>query len=122
MDLSYVFLAIIVGVLFFKIKGMLRSPAQLDEIRKAIENGAVVVDVRSPSEFASSHVPGARNVPLGASTEALRGIGPLDTPVVVYCASGTRSAMAARKLRGLGFQVVHDLGPMANAQRLGRSG
>lgn len=118
MDASYIAIGVAIGFVLWKVYSARRSPAQLAEIQGAIDRGAVVLDVRSPTEFASGHLPGARNVPVasvGGSASALVQDG---VPVVVYCASGTRSAMAARQLRGAGVAEVFDLGPMGNGAAL----
>lgn len=84
-----------------------------DEARALVADGAVLIDVRTPAEFESGHIEGALLVPvqqLGASGDALP---PTDTPVVVYCRSGRRSASAANWLRQAGYESVHDLGPMS---------
>jgi rhodanese-related sulfurtransferase len=77
-----------------------------------VEDGAVLVDVRTPEEFAAGHIEGAINVPvqsLPAGSEAI----PADRPVVVYCRSGARSARAAAMLLDAGWTQVYDLGPMS---------
>lgn len=69
---------------------------------------AQIVDVRSPSEYAAAHMPDAMNVPyyrIEQYGETLR----KDRPVVVYCNSGGRSAIAASLLSNAGFERVHDL-------------
>jgi rhodanese-related sulfurtransferase len=76
------------------------------------DDGALLVDVRSPGEFAGGHIPGALNVPLpelGARAPELTKKG---KPIVVYCASGMRSASASRVLQRAGAQVF-DLGAMS---------
>jgi phage shock protein E len=83
------------------------------QARAMVAEGALLVDVREPSEFSSGHVEGAKNVPVGR-IETLANNADLARPVVVYCRSGGRSAMAASKLTKLGFQTVSDLGGMAN--------
>ena len=70
------------------------------EAHEAVARGARLVDVRSPSEFASGHLEGALNLPVGQLSARMGELGPKGTPIVVYCASGTRSAMAARKAEG----------------------
>jgi len=83
------------------------------EARQMISQGAQLVDVRSPAEHAGGAVPGARNIPV----QALGGhIGSLDPnrPVIVYCASGGRSAMASSMLKSAGFGNVRDLGGINN--------
>lgn len=81
------------------------------DVVQLVENGAILLDVRTPSEFADGHVDGAVNVPV---QELEARIGELDASrsVVVYCRSGNRSATAAGVLRERGFEVT-DLGPMS---------
>jgi rhodanese-related sulfurtransferase len=78
------------------------------------EERAQLVDVRSPAEFAAGHVDGARNIPVNEIAARARELSPSDRPIVLYCASGARSAMAARSLRGAGFSRVYNLGPMSS--------
>lgn len=81
-----------------------------------LARGAAVVDVRSRAEFAAGSAPGSVNIPLG---ELKAGLSRLDKekPVVVCCASGTRSAAAAAVLRAAGFKTVLNAGPWTNAVR-----
>ena len=78
-----------------------------------LRRGAVVVDVRSPAEHAAGARPGSLNIPLG---DLERRAGELDAskPVVLCCASGTRSAMAAGILKRRGFKEVVNAGPWTN--------
>ena len=89
---------------FRGVKG--RIPALLNE-------GAVVVDVRSKGEYAAGARPDSLNIPLG---ELEKGASKLDPakPVIVCCASGSRSAMAAALLKKKGFQKVVNAGPWQN--------
>jgi phage shock protein E len=84
-----------------------RAPA--DVVRQKLAAGAVVVDVRSPGEFASGAHAHAVNIPLGELGSRLAEI-PRQRPVVLYCASGARSGAAARVLRGAGFPDVVNAG------------
>lgn len=72
-----------------------------------------LVDVRSPDEFASGHVAGAVNVPIGSFSARLPDLG-LDPsrPVVAICLSAIRSAPAVRMLRAQGFDAAHLAGGM----------
>lgn len=118
-------IAILVAVILFlayKLMGARRSPAQLAAIASALDQGAKLVDVRSPGEFASGHLPGALNLPLGELARRTAELGPKDQPVVVVCASGARSKAAAGILRQEGFQQVLDLGTQGNGQKLPRKG
>lgn len=77
--------------------------------RKLVASGVRVVDVRTPAEFAAGHVPGAVNIPhdeIGARSAEL---GPPSTPVLLYCRSGRRTAIAARVLADQGFTSVYDM-------------
>jgi rhodanese-related sulfurtransferase len=90
---------------------LLGSRADATAARKLVDEGATLLDVRTPQEFSGGHVKGAVNIPvqvLGARHHELD----RSRPVVVYCQSGGRSASAARFLRKAGFTSVHDVGPM----------
>jgi len=77
-----------------------------DQVRERIAAGAAVVDVRSAGEFRSGAFPGAVNIPLQALSGRVGEI-PRGRPVVVYCASGMRSAAAARLLRREGYDALN---------------
>lgn len=72
----------------------------------------VVVDVRTPSEFASGHIEGAKLVPNEtiSTTQKPEALPDLNAVILVYCRSGNRSAQAARKLVSLGYVNVYDFG------------
>jgi hydroxyacylglutathione hydrolase len=80
---------------------------QLAELR-ALEPDLQLVDVRSPGEAAHGTLPGARVIPLAALVEAAVELDRTDA-VVVFCATGYRSHVAASTLRALGFADVSDL-------------
>ncbi|WP_299426361.1 rhodanese-like domain-containing protein [uncultured Meiothermus sp.] len=72
------------------------------EAQTWVQEGAYVVDVREPYEYAMGHVPGAVNVPLGRFTAEVGRL-PKNRKLVVVCASGGRSSQAAEYLVGHGF-------------------
>ncbi len=80
---------------------------QLAELR-GLEPELQLVDVRDPGETAAGTLPGAREVPLAAFPGWLSGAAP-SGPIVVYCASGYRSQIAASLLSSAGFEDVSDL-------------
>src|ERR1700756_2156400 len=89
---------------------------QIDEVdpsqaREQLSNGAVLVDVREPEEWAAGHVPGARHVPKSYLESRIEGAAPdRGQHVVLYCASGNRSAWAARTLiEDLGYTHVESM-------------
>lgn len=79
-------------------------------VREMIKSGAKIVDVRSADEFADESYPGAVNIPLGILSAKLDELGPKDGPIVLYCASGARSAQAARLLKQAGFTKAVNAG------------
>ncbi len=103
--------AAVVAAAFFFWK---RADLDSAKARELVAGGAMLVDVRSPAEFATGHLDGARNVPVGEIARRAKELGPADRPVIVYCASGTRSALAKRALVNAGFAQVYNLGSMGN--------
>jgi len=76
-----------------------------------IENGALLVDVRTPSEYNAGHLPNARLIPIGQLSARLEEFGKdKNRPVVVYCASGGRSGKAKSILEANGFTQVVNAG------------
>lgn len=73
-------------------------------IEQAIKNGALIVDVRTPAEFASGHYPGAVNIPLDEIDRRMNELG-ADTnrPIVLYCRSGRRSGIALDQVLRAGY-------------------
>jgi rhodanese-related sulfurtransferase len=70
----------------------------------------VVIDVRTPEEFDSGAYPGAVNLPLDELGNRIGDLGPFDRDIVVYCASGARSAYAQRILMQVGYSNVRNGG------------
>lgn len=102
-----------------------RARAQITEVApQALDPdtlaGLAVIDVREPGEYAQGHLPGAVNLPRGvlefqieahpamacSTAEALQA---RDRPLLVYCLTGGRSALAARSLQELGFRHVRSM-------------
>lgn len=85
---------------------------RIDRALALLDDGAVLVDVREPAEWRSGHARRARHIPLGRLDSEARRL-PKDTPVVVMCASGSRSRGAAAQLRAAGFQATSLSGGLA---------
>ena len=90
---------------FLMVRRRISGPAAREKVRE----GALLLDVRSPGEFAADHIEGAVNIPVDRLETRLEGVSK-DRPVVVYCRSGARSYAASRLLSRHGYEV-HDLGP-----------
>ncbi|CAN5693912.1 molybdopterin-synthase adenylyltransferase MoeB [soil metagenome] len=81
------------------------STAEADEARRV--EGVVTLDVREPDEYEQGALPGAVHIPRGTlETSIEMQIPDHATPLVVYCAGGTRSAFAAKTLTDLGYTDV----------------
>lgn len=101
---------LLVGWMIFKRRGDIAP----DEAKRWVENeGALLLDVRTAAEFAAGHLPKAKNIPVGELEAKLAEIGSKDRAIVVYCQSGSRSAVAQSILRRAGFQRIANLGAMA---------
>lgn len=86
------------------------SAAQARELI-ARDNTIILLDVRTPEEYAKGHIPGARLLPLDEIAEKAKTVLPdTSAPVLVYCHSGRRSALAARTLTILGYTDIYDMG------------
>ena len=85
--------------------------------RRKIKLGATVIDVRAPGEYGTGHYEGAKNIPLQELQNRLVEVGDRQNPIVVYCASGARSAQAAVILSAAGFTDVTNAGGLKNLKR-----
>jgi len=81
------------------------------DVHTQMNNGATIVDVREAEEFAAGHIPGAKHVPRGYLESRIEGAVPNRSQhVILYCASGQRSAYAARTLiDDLGYENVESM-------------
>jgi rhodanese-related sulfurtransferase len=81
----------------------------VDEVKSKLDHGEtfVLVDVREESEFAKDHLPGAIHLGKGIIERDIEARVPkLDTPLVLYCGGGFRSALAADNLQKMGYTNV----------------
>ena len=81
------------------------------EVNELIHEGATVIDVRETEEYAAGHLPGAKHVPRSYLESRIEGVVPdRSTQVILYCASGNRSAYGARTLtEELGYEHVRSM-------------
>jgi molybdopterin/thiamine biosynthesis adenylyltransferase/rhodanese-related sulfurtransferase len=92
----------------------------VDDVKK--QKGAEIIDVRERDEWSEGYIPGAKWIPRGFLELRIEDqVADRDKPVIVYCAGGTRSALAARSLRELGYRNVQSLsGGFAAWKRAGQ--
>lgn len=107
----YIFLALFIGwmlwqrILAPKLSGVKTISAS--DYMGIRDHPHTLVDVRQQGEWKSGHASVAKHIPLGEITKRMHEI-PQDKPVVVICASGNRSAMAATALAKSGFETVYN--------------
>jgi phage shock protein E len=83
--------------------------------------GPVIIDVRTPEEYAQRHIDGALNLPHDTISARIADAVPdKNTPIILYCRSGRRSGIALDILKGMGYSKVENYGSLDQAQqRLG---
>lgn len=83
---------------------------------KIINEGAIMVDVRTAAEYNEKHIDGSVLLTLDTINETSISsiVDSKDTPIIVYCRSGNRSSQALTKLESLGYTEVYDLGSIDN--------
>ncbi len=86
----------------------------MPSLLEKIQAGAKVVDVRTPDEYEEEHYPIANNIPVDQVKARLAEFGDKNAPVVVYCASGSRSAFAAKILKMAGYTDVTNAGGLGD--------
>lgn len=111
--LFWLALPIVAGLAWFSMAAE-NTHARIDgtQAKSLVEAGARLVDVRTPAEFATKHLPNAVNIPVQQFGERMRELEPKDQAIVVYCRSGHRSGIAFEQLKGAGYSKIYDLGPM----------
>jgi phage shock protein E len=117
MDTRFFIAFLVLATVLFLIKraGQI-SPRQTADL---LAQGALIIDVRSPDEFASGHLPNAINLPLGDIQNRIVQHAPnKDQPLLLHCLSGTRSGMAKSQLKKLGYTNAHNLGSYNRARSL----
>ena len=91
----------------------------VDELATRLADGAVVVDVREPGEYAVAHVPGTRLIPMGDLASRIAEID-RDRTVHLICATGNRSEAVRRALAQAGYDAVNVAGGTDAWVRSGR--
>jgi phage shock protein E len=77
------------------------------DFKKLVQEGAVIIDVRTSGEYKSGHIRGSRNIPLDSIKGKLTEIKKIGKPVITVCRSGSRSSMAKSILAAGGLVVFN---------------
>jgi len=103
-------LAAILGVFFVTRQLQAADGIDVTEAQRMSQNGALLLDVREPDEYAAGHAPNALLIPLGQLGSRLQEVAAYkDKPVAVMCRSGRRSASAVGQLTEAGFTRVKNV-------------
>lgn len=111
----------IIACLLFAITGCnVKEDSQIkkvnsDEVRELLKEDAILLDVRSESEYNEGHIPNAILLNVSDVENKIKDISAdYDQAIIVYCRSGNRSAKAAQTLIDMGYRNVYDLGGISN--------
>ena len=88
-----------------------------EKVGEYLQKDAVIIDVRTPAEFADGHAKGSINIPLNAVANQLNKIKKYNKPVITCCRSGARSGTAANILNNNGIDSING-GPWQNVAQL----
>jgi rhodanese-related sulfurtransferase len=77
------------------------------DFKKLVQDGAVIVDVRSAAEYRSGHIPGSINIPVDTIKTKVADLKKKNKPVITVCRSGARSSMAKGILESSGVQAFN---------------
>lgn len=118
MNLTIALITLVVAIVLLTLLKRLGqvSPASA---KAYLAGGALVIDVRSPGEFASGHLRNAINIPLAEIETAVpRRVKDKSKVLLLHCQSGMRSGVASKKLKRLGYAHTYNLGSYSRAAQL----
>ena len=87
------------------------------DYKALVENGAQIIDVRTPAEYSSGSIRNSKNIPLQQLVSEMKKLD-LKKPIITCCASGMRSASAKAILKQNGFEVYNGRGWTALQKKL----
>jgi len=108
----FVYLAIAFAALFVlrRILLFVRGGISVENMNELKAKGALIIDVRTTGEFANGAAPGSLNIPLDQLPQRMTELD-RSKPIILCCASGSRSAYAQRFLQQAGYAEVYNAGP-----------
>ncbi len=109
--ISFIIIAAAVFSAFFYMRSDIASTG---EVRQWVDSGALIIDVRTPEEFASAQFDGAINIPLSELDKNLHLFGDKEMKIIVYCRTGNRSGQAKKLLNNNGFKNVINGGGLSD--------
>lgn len=91
--------------MFEKLKSLFEKPSH--NMKAMMDEGALVVDVRTPHEFKGGHLPGSRNIPLDTLSSKIAELKKLNKKIITVCRSGARSTTAKNMLVAAGIDACN---------------
>lgn len=85
------------------------------DYKSLIQNGGIIIDVRTKGEYQGGHIKGSINIPLNVLSDNISKL-KKDKAIITCCASGMRSASAKSLLKSIGFTEVHNGGGWMSLQ------
>ena len=83
-----------------------------------MKNGAILIDVRTEEEYATSHLEDSINIPVDEILDGVMDLGiKKEDVIIVYCNSGNRSIGGYRELKNNGYKNVYDLGSFSKCEK-----
>ena len=101
--MKYLAMILLCMLVFFLLKNRFFDTT---DYRALLSNGAIIVDVRSPSEFSTGYIENSLNIPVGELTNKLEYFKDKNQTIITCCASGTRSGAAKKLLVAKGYTHV----------------
>lgn len=89
-----------------------------DKIQEFQSKGAIILDVRTASEYNQGAIPGSKNIPLQVLNGKINEIKKLNKPIITCCASGMRSGSAAAILKANGIEAMNGGGWFSLSKKL----
>lgn len=117
MNWKYLLIAVVAVGAVFALRG--GSTLPVEKAQAQFKAGALLVDVRTPAEFAEKKLPGAVNIPLDTlQTGITNHVTDKSKAVLLHCRTGRRSGIAEKELRALGYTNVFNIGSFEQAQKV----
>lgn len=86
------------------------------DFKTLVEHGAIILDVRTKTEYEEGHIPGSQNIPLDQLESSMQALDK-NRPIITCCVTGMRSESAKRTLKANGFLDVYNAGNWTNLQK-----
>ena len=78
-----------------------------NDLRKIVQEGAVIIDVRTKGEYLGGNITGSKNIPLDSINKEIQTIKNFKKPIIIVCQSGARSRMAKAILTAAGIETYN---------------